>query len=294
MASKISAGSLNRDVHDVDDGNRLAMRTSAGPGYPLPPQLLCSPDEVHVWTVPLDIADWRDRLVPGWLSDEELLRAERARFEQQRRRFAVCRATLKAILGGYLERPPCELRFGQGPYGKPHLDCGRSDPSIHFNVSHSDELALVAVSWERELGVDLERVRSIDGIDDIVARHFAPAERLAFSRVFPATRLSTFYRYWTLKEASLKACGVGLTQATAAIDVTRMGDHPICLPGVSGAGAERYWTGTTLDPATGYIAALVVEGRAGVSVTKTMRWSLAPLTLPEATHTVGTTTPAHG
>jgi len=219
MASKIGAGSLNRDVHDVDDGNRLAMRTSARPGDPLLPQLLRSPDEVHVWTVPLDIAAWRDGLVPGWLSDEELLRAERTRFEQQRRRFAVCRATLRAILGSYLERPPCELRFGQGPYGKPHLDCGRSDPSIHFNVSHSDELALVAVSWERELGVDLERVRSIDGIDDIVARHFAPAERLAFSRVFPATRLSTFYRYWTLKEASLKACGVGLTRATAAIDV---------------------------------------------------------------------------
>jgi len=258
------------------------------------PRLPLPPDEIHVWTICLDIAGWRDRLAPGWLSDDELLRAERSPFEQERRRFAVCRATLRAILGRYLERPPCELSFGKGPYGKPCLDPERHREPIRFNVSHSDELALVAVSRERELGVDLERVRPLDGIDDIVAQHFAPAERLALSRVPPTTRLATFYGYWTLKEACLKACGVGLSRALADFDVTRAGNHPIYLPDIFGAGTERYWTGRRLDPAPGYVAALVGEGRAGASVTKVIGWPLTPLTLPDAPHTVGVTTPAHG
>jgi len=252
-----------------------------------------SSDAIHVWTFRLDIADWRDRLAPGWLSDDELLRAERSAFEEHRRRFVVCRTALRAILGGYLARPPGELKFHQGPHGKPRVDPARSHQSIHFNVSHSDELALVAVSRQRELGVDLERVRPLDGIDDIVARHFSPAERLAFSRVPPTTRLATFYRHWTLKEACLKACGVGLSGGLARIDVTRAEDHPIRLPDVSGAGAGRDWTGRTIDPVPGYVAALVAEGT-GASVTTMSGWPLAPLTLPAAPHTVGATTPAHG
>lgn len=106
--------------------------------------------------------------------------------------------------------------------------------------------------------------------------HFAPAERLAFSRVPPAARLSAFYRYWTLKEASLKACGVGLSRGLAAIDVTGAGDHPIRLPAVFAVGVERSWRGSTLAPAPGYIGALVVEGQAGASLTTMRAWPPAP------------------
>jgi 4'-phosphopantetheinyl transferase len=215
---------------------------------------------VHVWIVPLDIPDWRDRLAPGRLSHDELQRSERYAFEEDRRRFVICRTILRAILGGYLEWDPHEVTFRQGPHGKPYVDPARSDRLIQFNVTHSADLALVAVSGAREVGVDIERVRPLDGLEDIVARHFAPAEQLALGRVPGSTRLAAFYGYWTLKEAYLKACGLGLGRALAEVDVTRAADHPIRLP--DGTGGRRSWRGKALDLAAGYRAALVVEGDA--------------------------------
>jgi len=252
------------------------------------------PDAIHLWTFPLDIGDWRNRLAPGWLSADELVRAERMAFEQQRRRFVVCRTTLRAILGGYLDRVPGELTFRRGPHGKPYVEPPRSSQYLHFNVSHSDELALVAVSRQREVGVDLERVRPLDGIDDMVTRYFAPAERLAFDRVPPDARLSTFYRYWTLKEAYLKACGVGLSRPLGEVDVTRAEGQPIRLPDVAGASAARYWRGRALDVPAGYHGALAVEGQAGVSVTTLSEWLPTTLTLPEPPPTVGNIKAPHG
>lgn len=270
----------------------MIVRSDARYGPAVVPPIL--PDAIHIWTFGLDVADWRDRLDAGWLSADELRRAGRSAFEQHRRRFVVCRTTLRAILGRYLERPPGELAFCQGPHGKPYVDPARSNHWIRFNVSHSDELALVAVSRQREVGVDLERVRPLDGIDDLVARYFAPAERLAFDRVPPPARLSMFYRYWTLKEAHLKALGVGLSRDLAEVDVSRAESQPMCLPDLAGTGSARFWQGTTLDPAAGYHEALVIEGRAGVSITMLSGWSPPTLTLPEAPPKVGATTPAHG
>jgi 4'-phosphopantetheinyl transferase len=232
-----------------------------------PPPAAHSPDQVHLWTIALDVAHWRVYLDPERLSGDELLRAARVPLEQHRRRFAVGRARLREILGRYLARAPGALSLGRGPYGKP---CVASEPDrvpIRFNVSHADELALVAVSWEREVGVDLERVRPRGGIDDLVARHFAPAERLAISRAAPATRLSTFYRYWTLKEACLKGCGTGLREPLDDIDVSRAETGSICLPRGLAPSTQRCWSVSTLEPKSGYVAALAVEGSGRVRLT---------------------------
>lgn len=251
------------------------------------------PDAIHVWVCRLDVPNWRDWLRPGWLSADELVQAERFAFEPLRRRFVICRASLRAILGHYLQRPPGELTFAQGPYGKPYLNAPRARGRIRFNVSHSGELALVAIGGRREVGVDLERIRPVDDIRAIVERSFAPAERLAFDRVPPPCQLSIFYRHWTLKEAYLKACGVGVSRALAEVDVSRAAGQPLRLS--DAAGRPRYWRGRTLDPAPGYFGALVVEGRAGVSLTVLGHRPPEALTLSEVPPKVGaTTTPLDG
>jgi 4'-phosphopantetheinyl transferase len=244
------------------------------------------PDEVHVWAVRLDRVDWRDEFVPGWLTEDEVVRAKRFLFERERRRFAVCRATLRAILGGYLGARPRDLTFRYGPRGKPYLDPQRHDDAIRFNVSHSDELALVAVSRGRELGVDIERVRPLDGIDDIVARQFGPSERLAFGRAATTARLSTFYRFWTLKEAYLKACAAGISQALE-VDVSAAGDAPICLLDALGTGTKRHWTARTLHPAPEFIGALAVEGwRADTFTARMIDPLLTPCAFPDPARAV--------
>jgi 4'-phosphopantetheinyl transferase len=278
---------MTRGVHDV--GGAIMTRKSSLPYAPVAvPHIL--PDAIHVWTFHLDIADWRDRLRPEWLSAEELASAGRFAFPALRRRFVVCRTTLRAILGSYLGRRPGELTFAQGPYGKPYLSAARARGRIRFNMSHSHELALVAISRQRELGVDLERVRPVAEIENIVARSFAPAERLAFDRVPRPERLATFYRYWTLKEACLKACGIGLSRALAEVDVSAAESQPLCLP--DAAGVPRYWRVRALHLDPGYCGALVVEGRAG-AVTTLGEWPPAALTLPDTPPKVGATTP-HG
>ena len=215
-------------------------------------------DDVHVWKVDLDVADWRKSLDAGLLSADEHRRARSFALEHDRRRFVVCRVALRAILGAYLHARPLELSFQTGPHGKPHLSCGLSGAPIQFNVSHSHELALVAVSRERELGVDVEHLRPLDDIDDIIAHYFAPVERLAIGQVASPVRLLTFYRHWTVKEAYHKACGIGLSNALG-IDVSGVWGESRCLPPAIGTRYEGWWAARILEPAPSYVGALVVS-----------------------------------
>jgi len=172
---------------------------------------------IDVWLVDLDSPDWRDPRRPAGLSDDEKRRAEAFRFDQDCRRFVACRSAVRMILGRYLDSDPLDIRFRYGPYGKPRLERNGLSAPLHFNVSHSEHLALVAVSRESEVGVDIEHVRARPGIPDIIERQFAPAERRALLRAPEGEHLSRFYRYWTLKEAHLKAAGLGMNHALAAI-----------------------------------------------------------------------------
>ena len=117
------------------------------------------------------------------------------------------------ILGRLLEIPPALVRFRPGPGGKPELaPDGGPDPAprLRFNVTHSDDLALIAVSLGRELGVDLERVRAISEADRIVESYFTAAELAQYRGLDGPDRPEAFLRGWTRKEAILKAKGVGL------------------------------------------------------------------------------------
>jgi 4'-phosphopantetheinyl transferase len=252
--------------------------------------------DVHVWVIRLDARDDDQRVIRRWLSEDELSRAAAFVFEQHRRRFVVCRGALRAILAGYLRMPPKDVTFRYGRQGKPYLDGARHGAGLSFNTSHSDDLALVAVARSRELGVDLEHVRPMDGIDDIVARDFARNERLAFRRAAPASRLATFYGVWTLKEAWLKASGVGINRRLRELDVTVLSVRPTRLPEAAAAPDDRWWSARMMRPAPGYVAAIVADaGDASLLTLGVMEWSrLAgmPLTLADVAHRVVPTTTA--
>ena len=170
-----------------------------------------TPDEVRVWVVELDAGLDRqgdvDSAEPGpelaLLAADEHERAVRFVRARDRRRFVRCRAALREILGEILGEPPASLRFRAAKQGKPELDLTGDSPATagradsRFNVSHSSELALIAVSWGRELGVDLERVRPIGEADRIVASFFSPAEQIEFTAIADDARPLAFLRGWT-------------------------------------------------------------------------------------------------
>ena len=185
----------------------MAEPGEAGPACErtLPPPL--GQGRVHVWTVALDGPAERPGRLGACLSPDETTRARRFHFEVHRRRFTVARGALRHLLGAYLRRSPESLVFRYGHRGKPELP---EAPELSFNLSHSEERALLAVSHVAALGVDIERLRPMDDMEAIARRFFSPPEHAALMALAPGERVAGFFRCWTRKEAYLKAVGEGL------------------------------------------------------------------------------------
>jgi 4'-phosphopantetheinyl transferase len=224
------------------------------------PQL--SPGEVHVWRAALEVtaADLQRFLTT--LSSDERARAERFRFERDRRRFIAGRGLLRAVLAGYVSTAPESLGFTYNEYGRPSLDNERLQPPLHFNVSHSGEVALYAVARGRQLGVDVEWMRRDVACEEIARRFFAPGEVERFLSLPPSDRTTAFFACWTRKEAYIKAKSRGLSIPLDQFEVTLGPDESAELLRVEwDADESRRWSLVELPMDTGYKAALAVEGR---------------------------------
>ena len=115
----------------------------------------------------MTLAGFTDRL-PAALAPDVLARADRFAFPHDRRRYVAAHGALRAILGGYLNTTPAGVPIRYTPQGKPYLAPPSSD--IRFNLSHSGELALIAVTRGREVGVDVERIRPVSAWREIAAK----------------------------------------------------------------------------------------------------------------------------
>ena len=198
------------------------------------------------------------------LSDDERSRALRFLRPGDRRKFVRGRGALREVLGHVLQVPPDQVAFRVGPGGKPELEPGFGGPSavaVRFNVTHSGELALIAVGWNRELGIDVEKVRTVAESERIVTAYFTPDEIAEFRNVGPESRDLAFLRGWTRKEAILKARGVGLAGLARRFE-TRFGTTPLTdqfLP------VRPQWRVDEFElwecaPAAGYVATLAIGG----------------------------------
>ncbi|MDG3005690.1 4'-phosphopantetheinyl transferase family protein [Paludisphaera mucosa] len=226
------------------------------------------PDEgdVHVYRVDLSAGPEGDafREMAEWtlLTPEERGRAERLVRARDGRRFVRCRGALRTILGALLGRPPVLVAFRAGPGGKPVLrPDDEAGPPLQFNVSHSGELALIAVSRSRELGVDVEETRPIEQAGRIVESYFTASEVAEFLRFAEEDRAAAFIRGWTRKEAVVKAQGVGLAGLATEFE-TLFGP---ATPGeafrpCSPLAEVKGWRLWEASPRPGYVAALAVAG----------------------------------
>lgn len=212
-----------------------------------PERPTASPDHVHVWRIDLDSNAQPTNVLEALLCGEERARAARFVHAPHRRRFAVRRAALRTILGRYLNTQPANLCFVAGAHGKPALAGAAASSGIRFSVSHSDRLALIAVAHSREVGVDIERMRSAIPLHDIARRFFSPAEAQALLSLPAEDQPPAFFRCWCSKEACVKALGVGLA---AGEDILK-----------DWTGGFGRWSMSALDIDVGFVAMLAVEGR---------------------------------
>jgi phosphopantetheinyl transferase len=226
------------------DGSRVRMRACAGvhgdcdPGLP-------APGIVDVWRIDLDAV--RENM-DGVLDAHERARAARIVGARKRALWVRSRGVLRMLLGRYLECDPRGLCFQMGPHGKPALaDRADGTQRLRFNLSHSGSLMLVAVSGEREVGVDVELTRPRQ-------------ERYTVE----------FLREWTRREATAKCRGTGLAAAAA-------GDSALSSAGASGGEASADLWIAEMDVGPHAVAALALESERGHTLTDELR----PCTAPE-------------
>ena len=212
-------------------------------------------DDIHIWWIDLERVETDIQAV---LSAEERARAERIRHPRDRRWWTAARMALRQILAGYSAEHPAEIRLKQGDGGKPALVDGSS---FRFSLTHARERAALAVSWEREVGIDLEPIDSGLAVSSLVTVVCSRSEAARIDAHAPAARRETFLAYWTCKEAYLKGTGTGLSRDPRTVEIELPGDGWTAVRDSVAGVQGPPWRVRLLEAGPGWIAALAVSGQ---------------------------------
>lgn len=208
---------------------------------------------IEIMMTPLDIDPAAVHEAATLLSASERARALTFVRPRDRRRFTVTRATLRRELGARLALPPRAVRLATGPFGKPCLAGRQGRATLHFSVSHCNDVAALAFATDREIGVDIEALRRIPDAEVIAGRMCSPAEWRAYAALPEEQRVRGFLNWWTRKEAVLKAQGCGLGGPLDAFDVSLAPGEPArLLRAAHGAG----WTLHAFTPGPRLVGAV--------------------------------------
>lgn len=185
-----------------------------------------SAEYVDLYTIQLDLPQSEITDYLQWLSEAERARASKLLSSAKSREFIMTRSSLKRILSQALNESAENIVIANEPGGKPYLDCSNRHPRVRFSVSHSYDLALVALTLDHAIGVDVEKIREEIDYTSLSRRFFSSAEFEAIQRCDPALRLRAFFATWTRKEALVKAHGKGIALGLQQFDVSVDPDKP--------------------------------------------------------------------
>lgn len=235
-----------------NSGGAAAAGANAWPARTLPPALEAG--GIHLWAIQTDVPARLRTSLARFLAADELTRAGRLVAALAGARFVAAHGALRLLLGAYTGAAPGALRLGVTSAGKPFLE----DARLRFSLSHSAGLTLVAFSEGVELGVDVEQRRTVPDAVALATRYFARDEARSLAAL-PANKQSdAFLRCWTSKEAAMKLTGEGFARPLDSIRVSVERTAPPRLLEVVGLpGAVGEWSLHSLEPAAGYLAALV-------------------------------------
>ncbi len=235
------------------------MSASVATWHHPPEHPALAPDEVHVWFVNLAVDAHHVAQLTASLPWTEQQRALAFRSDSARTQFVVTRSSLRSILSAYLDVSPLHLKFMHGPQGKPAL-AGQFS-WLHFNVSHSHDVALIAVTRRGEVGVDIERIRPFANDLGMAERFFSPRETALLRALTGPARCEAFFHAWTRKEAFLKASGQGLSYGLERVEVTLLPEEEVRFLRIDGCEQlAAQWSLRHLAPVAGCVGALTLQG----------------------------------
>ncbi len=223
----------------------------------LPPAL--DKNQVQVWTISLETEATKVRHCESLLANEELARASRFSSLDHRQRFIMARASLRKILSFYANSNAAILDFEYGPKGKPSLS---GNTGIHFNLSYSRNMAMVAVSMQRELGIDIQAITQVTEPESVARLVFSPVELSYLLSLDVHERQLAFAHIWVRKEAYIKALGAGFSQPMHSFSVSpALGNTDALLQDHDRCQATAEWRLIEIKAPMGYCAALAAAGR---------------------------------
>jgi 4'-phosphopantetheinyl transferase len=193
------------------------------------------------------------------LSAEERDRAARFRFDADRDAFMAAHALLRAMLSERAEVAPETWRFVAGPAGKPALDPAHGLPWLRFNLTHARSLVACAVAVGEDIGIDVESLDRRPPAEGLAARWFAPEENACLAAMPEPARTEAFLRFWTLKEAFVKATGDGIALGIERVVFTL--DPPRLLRAPPESGALAAWRFLQAEPVPRHVLAVALRRR---------------------------------
>lgn len=229
---------------------------------PRPKKLFLKDNDVHLWCSSLLLNSRALNRLKLTLSADELERANRFHFRNHQCSFIVGRGILRSIIADYLQTRPKEIRFRYNAHGKPSIADVSSHSEINFNLSHSHGLAVYAFTRRREIGIDIERLRSNLSFQKIAKRFFTTEEFENLNSLPHDEYIDGFFGLWTQKEAYIKAMGTGLSIPLNRFSVTVKKDQTVRVNEIRiKSNEEGSWSILSLKPKRGYVGALAVEGK---------------------------------
>ncbi len=215
--------------------------------------------EIHIWRVSLSCEAAKIAELEPLLSPDELSKADRFVFDKDRWSYIAGRGTLRNILSHYVFADPVMLEFAYAKNGKPALGGRHAASQLKFNLTHAQDLMLVAVSSTEELGIDIESLRDV-AYDEMAEQFFSDEEVAALRSVPKHLQTEAFFSCWTQKEAYIKALGEGLSYPLKQFTVSFLPNRPAALLKTSHSTQASRWTMSRFIPCAGYLGALAVRG----------------------------------
>lgn len=175
--------------------------------------LKLNPGQIHLWFVYFDEIQEESLLerYRNLLTEEERIQEKRFYFEKDQRRYLITRAMVRTVLSRYAQVEPGQWTFSKNAYGRPEIAQHHATGDLSFNISHTQSLIVLGVTWGCALGVDTENIQLREAPVELASQYFAPDEAAAIYDLPEEIQDQKFYQFWTLKESYVKARGMGLS-----------------------------------------------------------------------------------
>lgn len=213
---------------------------------------------IDLWLTNLNLSHDVINKFEGYLDKADTGQIKKLKFEYLKKRAIITKGLLRLLIGNYLNLNPAELVFAYNEFGKPFINDNLNE--LQFNISHSDDMAVFAFSRSGEIGADIEKVKVIDDMQGVMNICFTGYEKDWFNDINAESRVESFYKVWTIKEAFIKAIGRGFSFDPKDVELTNESGNQMLIRKInSNEFAGKKYRVKTIDGIPGYIISLVYE-----------------------------------